>query len=180
MQFKVMSYKDCVNYSEYQHDESSIVISIRDSCEIKRPYFIKRGNGIKGQLSLFFDDIQPYKGMQYWKKDEGLIIENYTNSDGFAYESRIFQLMTKEDAKKIIQFVERWYNDVDLIIVHCNAGISRSSGVCAGIMKCFTGDDSQIYDNPYYHPNTLCYNLILEEYYKKGDNNDYRNRDNND
>ena len=27
------------------------------------------------------------------------------------------------------------------------------------------------YDNPYYHPNTLCYNLILQEYYKEGEKN---------
>ena len=171
MQFKVMSRRDCVKYSYGSHEESSVVISINDSAEMGVRQLPNKFNNIKAQLSLFFDDIQPYKGMQYWKKDEGSIVENFTNSDGFVYESRIYQLMTKNDAKKIIDFVNKWYNKVDVIIVHCNAGISRSSGVCAGIMKCFTGDDSQIYDNPYYHPNTLCYNLILQEYYKEGEKN---------
>ena len=171
MQFKVLSRRDCIKYSYQSHDEKSVVISISDSVDVMPHNYINRYNNIKGQLSLFFDDIQPYKGMQYWKKDEGLIVENHTNSDGFVYESRIYQLMTKEDAKKVVDFVNKWWDKVDVIIVHCNAGISRSSGVCAGIMKCFTGDDSQIYDNPYYHPNTLCYNLILQEYYKEGEEN---------
>ena len=88
MQFKVMSRRDCVKYSYGSHEESSVVISINDSIEIGVRQLPNKFNNIKAQLSLFFDDIQPYKGMQYWKKDEGLIVENYTNSDGFVYESR--------------------------------------------------------------------------------------------
>ena len=59
-----------------------------------------------------------------------------------------------------------WKKD-DTIIVHCNAGISRSSGVCAAIMKGMTGDDSQIFDNPKYVPNTTCYKVVLEEFMKE-------------
>lgn len=174
MKYEVLSRRNCVQYSYQAHDETSVVISINDSCEVSAPVLCapsKRMNNIKAQLSLFFDDIQPYKGMKYWKKDEGVIIENSQDSDGFVYESRMYQLMRQKDAIDIINFVKKWYDKVDKIIVHCNAGISRSSGVCAGIMKCFEGDDSQIYDNPYFHPNTLCYNLILSEFFEKGDKN---------
>ncbi len=81
MQFKVMSRRDCVKYSYGSHEESSVVISINDSAEMGVRQLPNKFNNIKAQLSLFFDDIQPYKGMQYWKKDEGSIVENFTNSD---------------------------------------------------------------------------------------------------
>lgn len=102
MQFKVMSRRDCVKYSYGSHEESSIVISINDSAEMGVRQLANKFNNIKAQLSLFFDDIQPYKGMQYWKKDEGSIVENFTNSDGFVYESRIYQLMTKMMLRKLL------------------------------------------------------------------------------
>ena len=76
-------------------------------------------------------------------------------------------VISEEDAKNIVSFVKKWYNKVDTIIVHCNAGISRSSGVCAAIMKGMTGDDSQIFDNPKYVPNTTCYKVVLEEFMKE-------------
>ena len=63
--------------------------------------------------------------------------------------------------------MKKWYDKVDTIIVHCNAGISRSSGVCAAIMKAMTGDDSLIFENPKYLPNTTCYKVVLEEFMRE-------------
>ena len=50
------------------------------------------------------------------------------------------------------------------MIVHCDAGISRSSGVAAAILKAKTGDDSQIFNNPKYRPNMRCYRIVLDEF----------------
>lgn len=163
--FQILSQKDCVRYAYKAHNNTCAIISIVNSDEMIFPNFYKRkDNGVKGVLQLSFDDIQPYKGMEYWKKDENLIVEKLTDSDGFVYESRIYQLFTKKDAEKIYDFVLKWYDKVDLIIVHCSAGISRSAGVCAAIMKSVIGDDSPVWDNPLYHPNSLCYKLVLEEF----------------
>ena len=65
----------------------------------------------------------------------------------------------KEDAEKIKQFVEA--HKEDSIIVHCDAGVSRSAGIAAALMKFYNGDDTPIFDNPRYCPNMLCYRTML-------------------
>jgi hypothetical protein len=52
--------------------------------------------------------------------------------------------ITVEDAKKILSFVNNNIDKVSFIIVQCEAGISRSAGVCAGLMKIYNGDDFEI------------------------------------
>lgn len=54
----------------------------------------------------------------------------------------------------------REYPDTD-VIVHCDAGISRSAGVAAAILKHTTGDDSSIFENGLYDPNLWCYQKTL-------------------
>lgn len=70
--------------------------------------------------------------------------------------------MGEGDAVKIAEFVE-WCkdNEVEELWVHCDAGISRSSGVAAAILQYLTGDDSAIFDSPRYYPNMVCYRLTL-------------------
>lgn len=70
-------------------------------------------------------------------------------------------VMTAIQANEIACFVKTWIDNVDTIIVHCDAGISRSSGVGAAIMKWYNGDDSSVFDNGNYCPNMLCYRLML-------------------
>lgn len=62
---------------------------------------------------------------------------------------------------KLSKFVQKIFAD---FIVHCDAGISRSSGVAAAILKAKTGDDSQIFNNPKYRPNMRCYRIVLDEF----------------
>lgn len=78
--------------------------------------------------------------------------------------------MTKDDANKVADFVE-WCieNKIKELWVHCDAGISRSAGVAAAIMKFLTGDDSEIYDNPYRRPNSHCYTLTLQTLMEKAE-----------
>jgi predicted protein tyrosine phosphatase len=72
-------------------------------------------------------------------------------------------LMTKADAKKIGDFVRAYKDMAECIIVHCEAGISRSSGIMAAIEKYLTGSDSDIFDNRKFCPNRHCYRLMLNE-----------------
>lgn len=65
----------------------------------------------------------------------------------------------KEDAEKIKRFVEA--HKEDSIIVHCDAGVSRSAGIAAALMKYYNGDDTPIFNNPKYCPNMLCYRTML-------------------
>ena len=71
----------------------------------------------------------------------------------------------KEDAEKIIEFINKYINKIDQIIVHCEGGVSRSSGVCAAIMKIIDGNDWAIFNNSKYVPNRACYHTILTSYF---------------
>ncbi len=74
-------------------------------------------------------------------------------------------LMDENDARKVAEFcVRNIRRGVRTIWVHCDAGISRSAGVAAAILKYFTGDDTQIYDNPRYAPNSHCYRMVLNAF----------------
>lgn len=74
--------------------------------------------------------------------------------------------MSKKDALDIALFVKEWNGHVDGIVVQCDAGVSRSAGVCAAIMKYLTGDDEQIFGNGFYKPNMHCYRTMLEAMYE--------------
>ena len=135
MNFQVMSR---VNAREYSFDENineCVIISINDTF-IEANEFHNNPN-IKGVCTLFFNDV------------EG-------NGTGH---------MVREDADKIVEFVNTHLNDVDEIIVHCGAGVSRSAGVCAALMLIINGDDSAIFNNGKYCPNMHCYRLVLESYF---------------
>ena len=81
----------------------------------------------------------------------------------FDDEEKPHQLaMTKEDATKVADFVNKYKSVVDCMVVHCEAGRSRSAGVAAAIMKYLNGDDMSIFNNGKYVPNMTCYRYTLE------------------
>lgn len=73
--------------------------------------------------------------------------------------------ITDEDGRKIADFVRNLSKTTEQILVHCGAGISRSAGVCAAIMKYLTGDDFQIFGSAKYCPNITCYRTVLNAFY---------------
>ena len=68
-----------------------------------------------------------------------------------------------EQADRIAEFVQSLDPSIDTIIISCTMGQSRSAGIAAALLVYFGGDDSQIWNNPKYSPNQLCYRLLLEE-----------------
>ena len=68
-------------------------------------------------------------------------------------------LMEFKDAKKIVGFVSNYKDKI--IIVHCDAGQSRSAGVAAALSKYYNNDDSEYFDNPRFTPNMWCYRQIM-------------------
>lgn len=79
--------------------------------------------------------------------------------DVYGHETAMDDLMSEADAESIAAFVAA--NPGLPVIVHCDAGISRSSGVGAAILKHYTGDDSSVFENPRFHPNMWCYRKTL-------------------
>ena len=72
--------------------------------------------------------------------------------------------MSHYEANRIAFFVKGIAKDVSInsLIVHCEAGMSRSAGVAAAIMKYMYGTDEAIFGMPGFRPNMLCYRLTLE------------------
>lgn len=77
------------------------------------------------------------------------------------WERPDYATITKEQAARIVWFVEKYYNLVDRIIVHCEAGISRSAGVVAALSLLFEGKNI-VADNPNYSPNGLVFTKVLQ------------------
>ena len=71
-------------------------------------------------------------------------------------------LLCDKDAERIVEFSKK-YKD-KLLIIHCDAGISRSSGIAAAILRHYTGDDAEIFDNYSYDPNMWCYFKTLKAF----------------
>ena len=68
------------------------------------------------------------------------------------------------DVYKLKLFLSGAFNKhthVENIIVHCGAGVSRSAGMAAALMKFYNNDDSPIFDNPKYCPNMTVYRMVL-------------------
>ena len=139
MQIEVMSQHKAEEYATTSHIEKSVVISITSHGTFEAFIIPNRINGIIDILHLKFNDTD--------KKDE------------------ISGGITEADGKKIKEFIYRYKDNqyIDKIIVHCEAGQSRSAGVAAAILKYLTGSDMQIFKDDRYRPNMLCYRTVLNE-----------------
>lgn len=135
MKFEVMSRNNARSISFDNSIEDCIIISITDVGS--EPNHFNNNSHIKAVLNVQFNDVE--------------FNENGCISDA--------------QANEIISFVNDNINNVNKIIVHCEAGISRSAGVCAALMKIINDDDSPIFDNPRFCPNMSCYRAIMEAYF---------------
>lgn len=86
--------------------------------------------------------------------------------------------ITQAQANKIAEAVEMVKDKVERIIVHCEAGISRSSGVAAAIMKYLNGDDMPIFGNGEYTPNMTCYRMVLNALNEPFDEDEIQDKEN--
>ena len=71
---------------------------------------------------------------------------------------REFVLMVPEQAARIAAFVRRWQSEVELIVVQCEGGISRSAAIAAAIAHWSYGDDQYFIDE--FLPNRHVFNLV--------------------
>lgn len=133
MDVQVMRREEAVRYSFHPQNEESVVISISTP-------------GLTYGTKVF---PSPYNGIK-------AVLLLFFDDVESGPDS-----ITVDDARKIRSFLEA--NKGYKVIVHCDAGISRSAGVAAAIMKHYNGDDTPIFDNPRYVPNMRCYRKMLEE-----------------
>ena len=143
MNITVMNRTQAIKYCHNAHNNQVVMISIYTPCEEyhDEPFMSTIiGNGVYEICRVGFFDID----------------SNYPISFGH---------MTLDDAELIADVIERNL-DKD-IIVHCDAGQSRSAGITAALSKYYNGNDNFFFDNPKYTPNMSCYRLMLETLYNK-------------
>jgi predicted protein tyrosine phosphatase len=69
-------------------------------------------------------------------------------------------LFAPEHAREIWDFVLR-HRDVERVVIHCDAGISRSPAVAAALARVLNGDDVEFFAGRY-RPNMRVYTLRLD------------------
>ncbi len=68
-------------------------------------------------------------------------------------------LFSREQALTVWTFVQQ--HDVQRIIVHCDAGVSRSAGVAAALARVLNHDDAEFFAGRY-RPNMRVYRALLD------------------
>jgi len=69
-------------------------------------------------------------------------------------------LPTADHARQIVRFVREMAPRVEKIVIHCEAGISRSAGVGAGLAHCLKQPDIHFYDHGV--PNVRVRRLVIQ------------------
>lgn len=136
MDIQIMSRSAASQYCLMPHKDSTIIISINnvptESFPATRSVFKSADNGVQDILFLFFNDEE---------KDE-------------------YGCMSVEQAEQIANFIQNRQTNISRIIVHCQAGVSRSAGVAGALMKIINGDDSAAFSCGRV-PNMTCYRRVM-------------------
>lgn len=136
MEIKVLPRCELVDLiKDYRISEPCIVIAIWGTDEKNIFSFSRLDNKITDELILSFDDVDGY-------------CTGCTPID-------------EVQAYKIVDFVKRNMDKVDLIYVSCAGGYSRSPAIAAALSLWFNGSDNEYFDGRKYCPNTLVYRTIL-------------------
>lgn len=69
----------------------------------------------------------------------------------------------QQEAIDVLNFVAKYADQAEYLIVHCDAGFSRSPAVAAAISKIYNGEDHEYFKR--YSPNQKVYSEILRAFY---------------
>src|SRR5271166_2461267 len=86
----------------------------------------------------------------------GVLRLSFLDSDGGANS------ITNEQAISIRDFIVGLKDGLGRVIVHCDAGWSRSPAVAAALAKHFNNDDAEFFTR--YRPNMLVYRKVLDAF----------------
>ena len=161
MKIKVLSRE---GFEKFESDEDFVAISITDPNSER----VMVDNLFVDILHLNFHDVDTsLVKRKDCKKCNGTgYVEAFKNiNDGHCYcctDKLDLKLFTSKDADDILNFVDYYKSKVNLIVVHCEAGISRSAGVAGVLSLIYNGTDEYYFKN--YLPNILVYRKILNAF----------------
>jgi len=159
MQFKIMSRSQA---DLFYNNNPYAFISISDATAVREPFLEIRDKSLMGNclavLPLFFWDIDPIQRGKYFG-------ETFYYVNGKPVRDSQSGLFTGEQAEEILEFFNEYRHCVDFFAIHCNAGISRSSGVAAALQVVADGrgSDQWIFQDGRYMPNRWVYRKILDK-----------------
>lgn len=73
-------------------------------------------------------------------------------------------LFTDDQATQVANFVNEMKSKIEVLVCHCEAGISRSSGMGAAIDLSINGTDERIFNDIRYIPNMFVYRKVLDAF----------------
>jgi predicted protein tyrosine phosphatase len=151
MNVRIMSKMECIQYTYSDKVKPCVIISI--NCPSELPPRLLNHDNIKTVMYLYFDDIEQRH------------IELGSN----------LKLMEEVDVGRIYGLIKLCSEDkeVEEIIVHCHAGISRSSAVAAGICLMLKQDDMWIWEGGYV-PNRHVFTMMNSKIGLSKEEIDYR------
>ena len=165
MKIKVFSREA---FEEFIPSEPFIAISITDpNSEVVQPQ-----NPPQAILSLEFHDVDHrLRNQKDCKLCDGTgkskLFPDVNGGHCYACTDKMdIILFDEKDADSILEFVSTYASDIDLIVVHCEAGISRSAGTASALSLIYNGEDQYYFDH--YLPNMLVYRKIINMAVKKG------------
>jgi predicted protein tyrosine phosphatase len=128
---------------EFMTDRPHVVISIKEPGPAKRAVFPENSYRI-AELYLDFCDMDALRSPN---------VKNLPD---------VYKLFCEDDARSILKFLELMLPYINLIVVNCPGGISRSSAVAAAIAKILGQSDERFF-NPKgpYTPNRFIYRTLL-------------------
>lgn len=144
--------------SKYRPEKPTLMISIQDGEKQELP-FKQRTNHITRSryvdcLFLYFDDINP---------------------DAIPGRPHMPFALGDNDAQKIITFLKRHYeaDDFENLIIHCQAGVSRSHAIALFAAKYFAKDEDLYQkllhqEGKVFGGNAFVYKKLVENYQKNG------------
>lgn len=140
MQFLTLGVREIRTPAIYnQISVPHIVISIsgQDDQETVLPHNVSR----VGELHLKFDDVEDIQE-QYVYYDRGI-------------------------AQTVLEFVEKHCTKISLIVVQCQAGVSRSVGLASALAKIINGKDDDVFTRGV--PNMFVYTTTLDVFFGNPD-----------
>ena len=149
MEIPAVSRARAIQYCRKKHRHSSVILSVSDpNMEDSTGLFMTPEKLAEAILPLCFCDA------------------DRPGTDVYGNETDGSDLMGNEDARKVALFVTE--HVTDRIIVHYDAGISRSGGVAAAIAKWMRNNDEEFFCSGQYHPNRWGYRKTRTALYDLG------------
>lgn len=135
---RILSRREAILHSQFKENPSCVIVSITHGSGHSPSFYLGEDSQVKDVFPLFFDDIdREYEG---------------------------YKACQESDFVGLRDFVDKWKDKVEEIIVHCHAGISRSSGCAAAICQYLRLEDEFIWDSDLYIPNSRVYRMAKVEF----------------